>query len=133
MIVSLTSSILPQLLQVNEKDFLQSNGSFSIAFESGSTLVRIVDAAFTKNKLSTIKIPTIVHILGSSCFDYCQMLQSVTFTPTSILQEIRREVFPSSSLISRVLPICATAIRWMTFSGSSQLSTVPFSHDSRLQ
>jgi hypothetical protein len=76
--MSLTLIVLRQLPQVIEKDSVQFNCPFSIAFEAGSTLERIADAAFATSELSTIQLPSTVRIRDSSCFYCCQMLRSVT-------------------------------------------------------
>jgi hypothetical protein len=56
----------------------------SVAFEAGSTLLRIESCAFYEcSSLSSIWIPSSVEELWDHCFGECQALRRVTFEPGS--------------------------------------------------
>ena len=91
------------------------------------------DSAFNRSSLTSIYIPDSVATIGSSAFEGCSNLTTVTISESSQLTTIGESAFYNcSSLTSIYIPDSVTTIGSNAFSRCSNLATVTFGENSQL-
>ena len=150
---SLTSIEIPASAEtIGENAFNRCKALTTVTFEKGSQLKTIEGGYYDKTtdcygafsdctSLTSIEIPASVETIGSTAFERCTALTTVTFEKGSQLKIIELDTFRSChSLTSIEIPasvetigaaafIYCTALTTVTFEKGSQLKTIWGGHD----
>ena len=91
-------------------------------------------AFYSYNSLTRITIQSSVRSIGSSAFNNCDALGTVTFGEDSKLESIGNDAFyDCSNLTSIEIPSSVTSIGFSAFNNCDALETVTFGEDSKLE
>ena len=143
---SLTSIEIPASAEtIGENAFNRCKALTTVTFEKGSQLKTIEGGYYDKTtdcygafsdctSLTSIEIPASVETIGSTAFERCTALTTVTFEKGSQLKIIELDTFRSChSLTSIEIPASVETIGAAAFLNCTALTTVTFEKGSQLK
>jgi hypothetical protein len=139
---SLQSIEIPRNVRFIDGSAFCSESLSSITIESGNNrfvvendlLIDIVcyKLVFDVSRSWTVTIPNDIEILGSSCFEECLALSSITFEANSRLTRIESKAFSKLLLQSILIPRSVEILYSECFFKCQFLSSISFESNSRL-
>ena len=114
----------PTLQTIGQEAFRDCSSLTEITLPASLTTLDTL--ALRVTRLKTVAIPAGCKILGTSIFEWCTQLETVTFSTASALTEMPKYIFNNCSNLTEVtLPGGLTTIRDGAFKNCSKLATPP--------
>ena len=105
-----------------------------LIFEEGSKLETIGESAFVGCKISSVKIPNSVKIIGKQAFSQCEILTELIFEEGSQLETIDESAFDDCKILSSVkIPNSVKIIGKKAFYNCESLTKLIFEEGSQLE
>jgi hypothetical protein len=129
---SLQSIEIPRNVQFIDGSAFADKKLKSILIESGNDLFRVEDEFLIDivhhtlihsfSNSSDIDIPRMIEMLGSSCFESCKSLSSISFGSIPVLRRIEAQALNGMSVRSVVIPSSVCLIASNAFHPECQIS-----------